>query len=236
MLSCFSRAVAHLTLFATMMLCTLPSFAGGDSVAAPSNGYGQFELRPVKLAVPSIAPAVREKFQAALSKLIDPTLMRWNEEGRRNGRTDTLAIEVTLTDMKFVGGATRFWIGPLAGSSHAASGRELAHESFTDASGAWAGAVTIGALDNHMISALANQMASYVTRCTTVCFGNQTIGLSQPQAAIAVPPEDARVSKFYDDLTKLDDLRKRGLLTEQEFQAQKKALLDRQVNPPPDKK
>ena len=125
-----------------------PSHSADNPQTAPSNGYAQFELRPVKLAVRSIAPEVRDKFEATLSKLIDPTLLQWNEEGRRSGRTDALAIEITLTDMKFVSGSKRFWIGPLAGSSHAAgtvafidaaSGRELAHESFTDASGVWAG-------------------------------------------------------------------------------------------------
>ncbi|HTZ21241.1 MAG TPA: SHOCT domain-containing protein [Opitutaceae bacterium] len=55
-------------------------------------------------------------------------------------------------------------------------------------------------------------------------------GYVQPAAAPAVaenaPPKTA-TDVLYSDLTKLDDLRKRGVLTEEEFQAQKKKLLEK---------
>jgi hypothetical protein len=60
--------------------------------------------------------------------------------------------------------------------------------------------------------------------------------VDQPAKAIKAaeqPPKDAKpvpqpekVSDLYADLIKLDELRKRGILTEEEFQAQKKKLLE----------
>jgi len=47
-----------------------------------------------------------------------------------------------------------------------------------------------------------------------------------PPAAESAPPQTA-TDQLYSDLMKLDDLRKRGILTDEEFQAQKKKLLDK---------
>ena len=52
-----------------------------------------------------------------------------------------------------------------------------------------------------------------------------------PAAALPAAAESAApktpTDQLYSDLMKLDDLRKRGILTEEEFQAQKKKLLDK---------
>ncbi len=59
-----------------------------------------------------------------------------------------------------------------------------------------------------------------------------------PQAPGVIPPSSATVEMttspagsstdaLYSDLMKLDELRKRGILTEEEFQAQKKKILER---------
>jgi Short C-terminal domain len=54
---------------------------------------------------------------------------------------------------------------------------------------------------------------------------------SAPSVAMPVAVENAAprtaTDALYSDLMKLDDLRKRGLLTEEEFQAQKKKLLEK---------
>lgn len=46
------------------------------------------------------------------------------------------------------------------------------------------------------------------------------------QVAAVAPPQKSETAQFYEDLMLLDDLRTRGLLTEEEFQARKKKLLD----------
>jgi hypothetical protein len=48
----------------------------------------------------------------------------------------------------------------------------------------------------------------------------------QPPKEAQPAPQPEKVSDLYADLLKLDDLRKRGILTEEEFQVQKKKLLD----------
>lgn len=57
------------------------------------------------------------------------------------------------------------------------------------------------------------------------------VAASAPGAATPVVAENAAprttTDALYNDLMKLDDLRKRGLLTEEEFQAQKKKLLEK---------
>jgi len=57
------------------------------------------------------------------------------------------------------------------------------------------------------------------------------VAASAPGAATPVVAENAAprttTDALYSDLMKLDDLRKRGLLTEEEFQAQKKKLLEK---------
>jgi hypothetical protein len=49
-------------------------------------------------------------------------------------------------------------------------------------------------------------------------------GSSNP---VAAPAARTPTDTLYNDLMKLDDLRKRGILTEEEFQAQKKKLLEK---------
>jgi len=53
---------------------------------------------------------------------------------------------------------------------------------------------------------------------------------NEGEAMMAPPPPAAARSStdaLYDDLMKLDELRKRGILTDEEFQAQKKKLLEK---------
>jgi len=51
-------------------------------------------------------------------------------------------------------------------------------------------------------------------------------GAAAPVAAPTAAPPDA-TDTLYKDLMKLDDLRKRGILTQEEFEAQKKKLLEK---------
>ena len=56
---------------------------------------------------------------------------------------------------------------------------------------------------------------------------------ASPQAAESVPAVDtahaasSATDALYSDLTKLDDLRKRGLITDEEFEARKKRILEK---------
>lgn len=50
---------------------------------------------------------------------------------------------------------------------------------------------------------------------------------SAPSAAAATSERPSMTGDLYNDLTKLDDLRKKGILTEEEFQSEKKKVLAR---------
>ena len=85
--------------------------------------------------------------------------------------TGTLAIEVVITEMKFVSGAKRFWAGAFAGGSRSVataslidveSQRVLYTEEFRQQANSTAGAYSIGASDNAMIDRLAANIASWV--------------------------------------------------------------------------
>ncbi|HWA86112.1 MAG TPA: SHOCT domain-containing protein [Opitutus sp.] len=49
----------------------------------------------------------------------------------------------------------------------------------------------------------------------------------KPRKAVEAGPVEAPVDELYNGLLKLDELRKRGLLTDEEFQSEKKKLLNR---------
>ncbi|HVU35969.1 MAG TPA: SHOCT domain-containing protein [Opitutaceae bacterium] len=53
------------------------------------------------------------------------------------------------------------------------------------------------------------------------------IDTSSPATMAPAAPPRSATDALYDDLMKLDDLRKRGILTDEEFQAQKKKLLEK---------
>ena len=235
-----------LLLLSGFLASGVPALSDEGSAAGRNSGYGQFELLPVEASGPSIHPTVLAKFRDSFEQQVGPTLAAWNAAARDSGRSGSLGIRVTITDMRFVTTARRFWIGPLAGSSRAAgtvslvdldSGKILASDSFDAASGAWAGAVTVGALDNRMIRTLASRMASYVNGCTAICFGE-----SNPPSARSpgdVDPvvdggavEESRESDLYRELNELDELRRKGILSEAEFQAEKREVLKRHHESP----
>lgn len=88
-------------------------------------------------------------------------------EGKR-----TLLVEPVVEEIKFIGGAARFWAGAMAGSSavymkvkftDATSGKELAHPEFYQQANATGGAYSFGATDNNMLDRIAGLIADYVS-------------------------------------------------------------------------
>lgn len=57
---------------------------------------------------------------------------------------------------------------------------------------------------------------------------NQAIAFLQTKIPTDKKEESNKSPNLYTELTKLDDLRKKGILTEEEFQAQKKLILEKQ--------
>ena len=234
-----SRATQSFAFAVGIVAIGTSAFAEAPGRTQSANGFGRFELLPIEVSGTKVHPTVLGKFRDSLEQQVGPTLATWNSESRDSGRDRALGVRVTLTDMRFVTGAKRFWIGPIAGSSHAAgtvtfvdldSGEALASESFDSASGAWAGTATVGALDNRMIRTLASRMAGYVNACTTICFGDsrpKRLSSQTTDSPSALETEEREKSDLYKDLTELDELRKKEILSEEEFQTEKEEILKR---------
>lgn len=82
----------------------------------------------------------------------------------------TLVIEPLIEDLKFIGGAARFWVGAMAGSSAVlmkvtyrdkATGEVIADPEFYRMANAFEGGQSIGVTDNMMLSRIADDICSY---------------------------------------------------------------------------
>lgn len=140
------------------------------------------EFKHVELTAVVIAPALGKanaKAVAKLDGLIDQKVRHVFTSVSRPGEAAaapggrTLRITPEIEDMKFIGGAARFWVGAMAGSSavlmkvklqDAASGEVLAEPEFYRAANAFTGGQTIGVTDNLMLDQIADDIANYCAR------------------------------------------------------------------------
>ncbi len=85
---------------------------------------------------------------------------------------ETLLIIPVIEEIKFIGGAARFWVGAMAGSSAVlmqvtykdkATGDILADPEFYDSAGAYSGRWSYGATDNLMLDKIVQQIVTYTT-------------------------------------------------------------------------
>ena len=94
------------------------------------------------------------------------------ERGNDFSKTTERTLQITpdIKEIKFIGGAARFWVGAMAGSSAVlmqvafrdSSNREIiAGPEFYRSSGAFAGAWSIGAADNKMLESIAQDIVNY---------------------------------------------------------------------------
>lgn len=83
-----------------------------------------------------------------------------------------LIIQPHIKEIKFIGGAARFWAGAMAGSSavllqatfiNAKDSSIIADPEFYRAAGAYAGAWSMGGADNRMLEDIANDVVQYAS-------------------------------------------------------------------------
>jgi hypothetical protein len=147
-----------------------PAFAEDAAAPRAVSSYSRYELRDLRADV-KVQPKVIAKLTTELKLKLDEPMARWNEAGAQPGHAGTVAIDVGITQMKFVSGGKRFMVGAMAGSSSCAaivqlidadSGAVLAQQTFSELSGAMAGGYTMGAADNHMLDRLAANIGNWV--------------------------------------------------------------------------
>ena len=101
------------------LAAALPAFAQENQARAVAD-YARYELRDIQ-AKTEVHPKVMTKLTTELKLRLDDAIARWNAAGAEPPRAGTLALELVITDRKFVSGGKRFWAGGFAGGSHAAA-------------------------------------------------------------------------------------------------------------------
>jgi hypothetical protein len=141
------------------------------------SAFGRFELQQVSLnssysgddANMRASAKIQEYFNERVSPIIDG----WNRTTPQEQQGRVMVIEPRIEHLKFIGGATRFWVGPIAGSSAVimkvnyvdkASGKLLAEPEFFQRAAAWSGAFTVGGQDNAMLARIVTLVADYTSR------------------------------------------------------------------------
>lgn len=179
------QALLAATILCLASACATDIRAGATQNPSPEvtfNQFGRFELQSVKLA-PRYAnqsgnEAARAKIQKELELRLQPMFANW---ARRDGAT--LVIEPVIDEVKFINGAARFWVGPIAGSSAVVmsvtfrdkrTGNVIARPQFYQQANAWGGSFTFGVTDNLMLNRIAELAAQYTAANYAQAVGGPT--------------------------------------------------------------
>ena len=143
--------------------------------AEPFSGFTRICVGEVRLARECPRSSDNEravaKMQENLAARMAPALGRWKAAGESKKPVRTLLVDPVVADMKFVDGNSRFWVGPLAGSSaillrvritEYETGKVVATPEFYARASAMGGSFTIGATDNVMLGRIAGRLADYL--------------------------------------------------------------------------
>ncbi|MEZ4601653.1 MAG: hypothetical protein R2940_17830 [Syntrophotaleaceae bacterium] len=141
--------------------------------------FSTVEMREVQIS-PDFADAAANKKAAKKineiicrdMKVIFPKLKVLAANEDFSGSKGSLQITPVIKEIKFIGGAARFWLGAMAGSSavlmqvdyrNGQTGEVIAEPEFLEVASAFAGGWSIGATDNHMLEKVAMDVTSYTT-------------------------------------------------------------------------
>jgi hypothetical protein len=138
------------------------------------SGYGSFELLPVELDRAEAAQKGKDKaaskIQEQVEALVAPVVAEWNKKPPPDG-APRLVIAPRIDVIKKVGGASRFWVGAMAGDSYVTMHVRLTEQPgdvaiadamFYQRASAMSGAWTVGAQDNDMLRRVAQLIADYL--------------------------------------------------------------------------
>ncbi len=134
--------------------------------------FANVELQPVTIAEPFSAAGANQKAARKINELLMNQMAYvfpgLNAAEKKNG--GTLVIKPLIKEIKFIGGAARFWVGAMAGSSavlmevtylEKETGAVVARGEFYDQASAYAGGYNMGATDNLMLNNIVSQIVNY---------------------------------------------------------------------------
>lgn len=117
------------------------------------------------------AARIEKALEAELRSTFPELKFGADAENVKSGPGEALLIDPVLSEIKFIGGGARFWVGAMAGNSNARlrvtfrnakTGAVVATPEFYRVGNAMAGAWSVGASDNVMLDNLARDVAAYV--------------------------------------------------------------------------
>ncbi len=152
---------------------TKPSSAP-QPVSARLGTFANVEMEPAMIAEPFAAAGANQKAAKKINELLNAQMAYvfpgMNSTEKKPGKT--LVIKPVIKEIKFIGGAARFWVGAMAGSSavlmevsylEKETGNVLAKVEFYDQASAYAGAYNMGVTDNLMLNHIVTQIVNYST-------------------------------------------------------------------------
>jgi len=130
-------------------------------------------MKPVEIAPEFASAGANQKAAKRINevlvddmRMVFPNLREASGEDVRAG----LLIEPLIQEIKFIGGAARFWVGAMAGSSavlmkasfrDASTGEIIGEPQFYRDAGAYSGGYSMGATDNRMLEDIAKDIVNY---------------------------------------------------------------------------
>jgi hypothetical protein len=154
-----------------LQACATKIKASSTDNPAPAqafSSYSRIEVKPVVFKDGYKGDyAGLAKIDENLKKDLAPKLEQWNQR-TANGRT--LVVEPVVEEMSFKHGASRVLLGPLTGSSGVLmrvtfrdnTGKVIATPEFFQRTAAFSGGFTLGAMDNLMLTRVANLASGYI--------------------------------------------------------------------------
>jgi hypothetical protein len=140
----------------------------------PLSSFASYQLRPITLSKHIEVDEAKTRHLAILEKKVreklSPLFTEWKASGV-GARSGTLIVAPELTQFRIVSGAARFWAGALAGQSRVdmtlrlidgATKKVIAEPTIDQASGAWAGAWSIGTSDTNLHDYMAGIAHQYM--------------------------------------------------------------------------
>ena len=144
---------------------------------AQFRGFSAVEMKPVSLTPAFASYDANQKAMRKIDELLFASMTKTfpnlkRTESFSGGNSKILQIAPVIKEIKFIGGAARFWAGAMAGSSavlmqvkylDGSTGATLADPEFYEQANAWAGAWTIGGTDNMMLERIVLDITSYTS-------------------------------------------------------------------------
>lgn len=148
--------------------------------------YTHFKLENITIAdaYASAEPNIKakNKIQENIDMRLLPILKAWNDK-QNHTLNETMVFEPNIKQIKFIGGAARFWVGAMAGSSavvmelvcrEKSSGKQIAVAEFYQQGNAFGGGLSIGATDNMMLTRIADLVSDYIVNNYESAVGGPT--------------------------------------------------------------